>query len=103
MKHLIPALMLGCCGLATAAEHKVLQKDKAFSATDLVIKVGDSVKFENADPFFHNVFSLSDAQMFDLGSFGTGESRNVTFETEGTVEVECAIHPEMKMRIQVKK
>lgn len=102
MKHVVLALLLACSGLATSAEYEVFQKDKAFSATDLVIKVGDSVKFENADPFFHNVFSLSDAQMFDLGSYGTGESRSVTFDTEGTIEVECAIHPEMRLRIQVK-
>lgn len=77
------------------------QKDKGFTQEKLTIKVGESVKFVNDDPFFHNVFSLSDAKVFDLGSFPQGESRTVTFETPGTVEVECAIHPSMIMTIEV--
>ena len=81
---------------------KVLQKDKAFDKETLQVKVGDTVHFENADPFFHNVFSLSDAKFFDLGSFPKGESRPVIFDKAGTVEVECAIHPNMRMVIEVK-
>ena len=63
----------------------------------LTVKVGDTVKFVNNDAFFHNVFSLSDAALFDLGSFPKGESKSVTFEESGVVEVECAIHPDMKI------
>jgi plastocyanin len=42
-------------------------------------------------------------QSFDLGSFPQGQSRKATFTKPGTVEVECAIHPQMKMVIQVEK
>lgn len=85
-----------------AAEiHIVAQKGKAFSVGSLVVKKGDSVSFRNDDPFFHNVFSLSDAQLFDLGSYPQGEARGVTFEEVGVVEVECAVHPEMIMTITV--
>jgi plastocyanin len=90
-------------GPAAAGEHVVLQKDKAFNLVELDARVGDTLRFENQDPFFHNIFSLSDAQSFDLGSFGKGESRTIKLEAEGTVEVECAIHPGMKMRVNVKK
>lgn len=79
------------------------QKDKAFTTEKLTIKVGGSVEFINNDPFFHNVFSLSDAKMFDLGSFPQGDSRTVPFETPGTVVVECAIHPSMSMTIEVQE
>jgi plastocyanin len=48
------------------------------------------------------VFSLSDIQFFDLGSYPQGESKSVTFEKQGIIEVECAIHPDMKMTIEVK-
>lgn len=82
---------------------EVGQKDKAFTKSSLTIKVGDVVKFVNNDPFFHNVFSLSDAKLFDLGSFPQGDSRDVTFDVAGTVEVECAIHPEMQMVITVEE
>ena len=67
----------------------------------LSVKVGDSVKFLNDDPFSHNVFSLSDAKSFDLGSYGQGVSKSITFDKAGTVEVECAVHPDMKLIIEV--
>jgi len=42
-------------------------KDKSFSVKTLKIKVGDTVAFRNDDSFFHNIYSLSDVQTFDLG------------------------------------
>jgi plastocyanin len=88
---------------AHAEEHVVSQKNKAFSVEKLKIKVGDSVSFRNDDPFFHNIFSLSDVQTFDLGSYPQGQARKTTFAKPGKVEVECAIHPNMKMEIEVTK
>lgn len=88
---------------ALAAEHVVAQKDKQFSVRQLKIKAGDAVKFRNDDPFFHNIFSLSGVRTFDLGSFPKGESRSVVFDKSGKVDVECAIHPEMKMTVEVTK
>lgn len=52
-----------------AAEYVVEQKGKAFSSKAVTIKVGDAINFKNADPFNHNVFSLSDAKSFDLAFF----------------------------------
>ena len=86
---------------AHAAEVEVGQKNKEFTQSSVTINVGDSVKFTNNDDFFHNVFSLSDAKFFDLGSYPKGESKSVTFDQAGTVEVECAIHPNMKMVVEV--
>ena len=87
---------------AHAENYEVGQLNKSFTKSVLTIKVGDTVSFKNKDSFFHNVYSLSDTQFFDLGSYPKGESRDVTFETAGKVEVECAIHPTMKMVINVK-
>jgi plastocyanin len=88
-------------GTATAAEYEIAQKNKEFTVTTLKIKVGDVVKFPNQDPFFHNVFSLSDVKTFDLGSYPQGQSKSVTFDKAGVVEVECSIHPAMKAKIEV--
>lgn len=87
----------------SADEYEVGQKNKTFSETLLKIKVGDSVKFTNQDPFFHNVFSLSDVLTFDLGSFPKGEYKTIVFDTPGKIDVECAIHPSMHMVIEVEK
>ncbi len=101
-------LALGLAGLLGAApawsgEHIVSQKNKAFSVKKLTIKAGDSVKFVNDDSFAHNVFSLSDAKSFDLGSYGQGVSKSVSFDKPGTVEVECAVHPDMRLVVEVAK
>jgi len=97
-----PFLLLLAVFIAQAGETYIVdQKDKAFSVDRLEIKAGDTVDFRNSDPFFHNVYSLSDTKSFDLGSYPQGQSRPVTFDTPGTVEVECSIHPEMHMIIEV--
>lgn len=97
------ATLLPLCGAARADEQVVAQKNKAFSVQKLKIKVGESVSFRNDDPFFHNVFSLSPVRSFDLGSFPKGQSRKVIFDKAGTIDVECAIHPQMQMQIEVAK
>jgi plastocyanin len=100
---LVPALLAAASASAQAADIPVSQKDKKFSVASLKAKVGDTLVFRNDDPFFHNIFSLSDAQTFDLGSFPQGDSRKVVMKKEGTLEVECAIHPEMRLTVQVAK
>lgn len=86
-----------------ASSHAVGQLKKAFTVPVLKAKVGDTVTFKNDDEFAHNVFSLSDVQSFDLGSYKKGETRELKLSTPGTIEVECAIHPEMRMKIEVAK
>ncbi len=100
---MLAALCLLLAANAMAADHPVSQKNLAFSVQKLSIKVGDSVTFLNEDNIVHNVFSLSDANTFDLGGASKGKSKTVSFDKAGTVEVECAVHPQMKMVIEVKK
>lgn len=104
MKKISFALLLAVLAQSgSAADFLVDQKDKAFSKKTLKIKQGDTVEFRNSDPFFHNVFSLSDIKAFDLGSYPQGSSKKVTFDKPGKVEVECSIHPQMQMVIEVEK
>jgi plastocyanin len=86
-----------------AKDYEVLQKDKKFSQATLKVKVGDVIVFKNEDPFSHNIFSLSDIKTFDLGSYPKGQSKSVTFDKPGMVEIECAIHPDMKLTVEVQK
>ena len=97
----LPLLAVALMNPAFAAEFEVEQANKEFSKASLSVKVGDTVNFKNQDSFFHNVFSLSDAKTFDLGSYPQGESKQVVFDAAGTIEVECAIHPSMQMVIEV--
>jgi plastocyanin len=106
MRSLIPAALAAAMLVsvpARADNHTVSQAKKAFTVPVLKAKVGDTIEFRNDDDFAHNVFSLSDAQSFDLGSYKKGEVRSVKLAKEGVIEVECAIHPDMKMKVEVKK
>lgn len=100
-------LSMLCALSAQAAEYLVDQKDKTFvmngkQVEKMSINVGDVIRFKNDDSFFHNIFSLSEIATFDLGSFPKGDSRTVKFEKKGNVEIECAIHPDMFLEVNVK-
>jgi len=75
--------------------YTLLQKNRTFIPHLQVIPVGSVVQFPNADPFFHNVFSLFDGRRFDLGLYEAGSSKLVTFSREGVSYIFCNIHPEM--------
>jgi hypothetical protein len=67
----------------------------------LVVLPGTSVEFPNHDSLFHNIFSVSPAKPFDLGRYGRGESKRVTFDKPGLVNVYCKLHPNMAAYILV--
>jgi plastocyanin len=80
---------------AAGSAFTLLQKNKQFSPHLLVVPVGSVVQFPNADPFFHNVFSLFDGRRFDLGLYEAGTTRTVKFGRAGISYIFCDIHPEM--------
>ena len=79
------------------------QKNLTFLPHVLVIPVGSTVSFPNNDKVKHNVFSLSRAKKFNLGTYGPGQSKSVTFDKPGIVELRCDIHAEMIAYIMVVK
>jgi hypothetical protein len=74
---------------------RLLQKDKRFTPHLLAVTVGTQIEFPNADPFFHNVFSIYHGKPFDLGLYESGKSRTVRFDRPGVSYVFCNIHPDM--------
>lgn len=82
-------------------QHEMRQQNELFVPHVLPIARGASVAFPNADPYFHNVFSLSRASRFDLGRYPRGESRVRTFTRPGLVKVFCHLHSEMSAVILV--
>ena len=75
--------------------YTLLQKNRTFIPHLLVIPAGSIVQFPNADPFYHNVFSLFDGKRFDLGLYEAGSSKSVVFSRVGVSYIFCNIHPEM--------
>ena len=74
---------------------QLVQKDKSFHPSLIVIPVGGKVEFPNRDPFFHNVFSLFDGKRFDLGLYESGTTRFVNFDKPGISFIFCNIHAQM--------
>ncbi|MGZ6487907.1 MAG: hypothetical protein ACXWQQ_15315 [Pseudobdellovibrio sp.] len=83
--------------------YELKQQNKAFSPRVLAITVGDDVMFSNFDDIYHNIWSLSKAKTFDLGSYKAPEKKKVNFDTAGLVKVFCNIHPQMISSILVLK
>jgi plastocyanin len=73
----------------------VVQKDKRFVPHVLAVPVGATVEFRNDDEIFHNVFSLSKPNDFDLGLYKSGAAREQVFKNPGPVNLLCNIHSAM--------
>ncbi|MGE5181610.1 MAG: plastocyanin/azurin family copper-binding protein [Acidobacteriota bacterium] len=71
------------------------QQNKQFVPRALVVQKGTQVEFPNMDAVFHNVFSVTPDNSFDLGSYRQGESKSVHMTKAGVVSVYCNMHPEM--------
>ncbi len=80
---------------------EIRQDGIEFRPRVLAVPAGSTVKFPNADDVFHNVFSFSKAERFDLGRYPKGESKSVTFEKKGLVDVRCEVHDHMRSYIHV--
>lgn len=85
----------------TARRVTLGQKNKTFQPRVLAVPAGSSVDFPNNDGIFHNVFSLSGPQPFDLGLYRAGDTKQRTFTAPGLYRVFCNIHPQMTAMIVV--
>jgi plastocyanin len=79
----------------------IRQVDEEFVPHLVAITVGSTVDFPNDDLLFHNVFSLSRANTFDLGRYPRGQSKSRTFQRPGLVKVYCHLHSHMSALVRV--
>lgn len=91
---------------AFAQEYTIYQKNKTFmyegnKVETIAVKTGDSIRFQNEDSVFHNIFSLSKLMPFDFGPYDKGKSKAITFDKPGTEVIECAIHPQMVIEVVI--
>src|SRR5262245_37792196 len=73
----------------------VIQRQRRFMPRVTAVPVGSTIRFQNRDDVYHNVFSVSPAKRFDLGKYPPNATNQVTFTRVGVVNLFCDIHPKM--------
>lgn len=84
-----------------AGNYTMVNHDKTFIPSLLVIPVGSTVRFPNEDPFYHSIYSDSPIDPFDIGYYDTGPGKVVRFAKAAIVDVHCHIHVYMHATIVV--
>lgn len=78
-----------------AGNLQMTQESKRFTPRVLIVPREGKVEFPNNDPVYHNVFSVSGPNRFDLGLYRSGATKSRAFSEPGLVRVYCNIHPQM--------
>jgi plastocyanin len=89
---------------AVAATTTIVQAGQAFSETDITVKVGDHVTFQNKDDVNHNILVQEgddDDNARDMGVQPPGGAVDVSFDKAGKFKIRCHIHPSMKLNVAV--
>lgn len=92
---------VGAGSVAQTPVHVIIQKDGTFRPHVLPVMVGTTVEWPNHDEIYHNVFSMSEPRPFDLGIYKSNETKKVTFDKPGRVDVFCSIHTKMSCIVLV--
>ena len=78
------------------------QSGYQFSSSLFAFSKNTRVFFPNRDPDFHNVFSLSRGNRFDLGRYKAGGKKpSRIFKRTGVVRLRCEIHPHMRANLLI--
>ncbi|MBE7495054.1 MAG: hypothetical protein HS117_08925 [Verrucomicrobiaceae bacterium] len=80
-----------------AAEAVIRQEGYQFRPSMLAVRTGTRVVFPNMDDEFHNVFSLTRPNHFEVGQHRKEEvPRGQVFKKAGVVKIYCDIHAHMR-------
>ena len=79
----------------------ITQKDRHFLPDVAVVTSGTIVRFRNDDNIEHSVYSISDADRFDLGIYEPGPGKDITFAKSGVIAIRCHIHRSMHATLVV--
>jgi plastocyanin len=104
MTRTLPVVVLLLAGITGAlpakAEQVIDQKDKRFSQDAVTVKAGESVSFTNSDQVSHDVSVKNpDGSRQSSTMQKPGDKQSVTFDKPGSYQVQCLIHPKMKMTV----
>jgi plastocyanin len=86
-------------GTVQAADQDVAISGFTFSPGTVTVNVGDTVTWTNSDAQAHTATSGS---AWNTGDIAGGASASITFQTAGTFDYICAIHPTMTGTVVVR-
>jgi plastocyanin len=86
-------------GAPAAGAGAVTIKDFAFDPGDVTVAKGTTVTWKNDDSATHRIKSGDGS--FDSEDLKNGDSFEHTFDTAGTFDYICGIHPSMKGKVTV--
>ena len=101
VRHVVVYLKDAPARPVTPVKVAIRQRDENFIPRVVAVPVGSTVEFPNDDPIYHNVFSLSRANSFNLGRYPKGQSKGDRFDKPGIVKVFCDIHSHMSATVVV--
>ncbi len=87
-------------GAAKPATHKVTIEGTKFDTAELTVNAGDSIVWENKDPYPHTATSKTGG--FDSKDIASEKSWKYVANKKGDFPYICTIHPSMKGTIHVK-
>lgn len=92
----------GVPAVKTEARTAMIRQDGLeFRPRAVAVTLGSKVDFPNDDDLFHNVFSYTKGYRIELGSYPKGESKSVSFDKKGLIDVRCEVHKHMRAYVHV--
>jgi len=81
---------------------QIAMQNTAFNPKATTVKVGETVKWTNDDPFDHNV-TATKGEEFKSSNFGQGGTYSYKVDKPGTISYVCTLHPGMDGTLKVVK
>ena len=104
MRRLPIILVLGAiAGAALGASPEVRQAGRKFAPDRLTVARGTTVRFVNDEKIVHHAFVNSSDFSADTGDIEPGKTKEIAFDRAGSFDVRCAIHPQMRLRVDVRE
>ena len=97
---LVAGALLAFGAVAAQEENVVTIDNFTFTAPELTVAAGTTVKRVNHDDIPHNVVNKD--KLFRSKALDTDDSYSFTFASAGTYDYFCGLHPHMQGKIVVK-
>ena len=73
--------------------NEIWMQDTQFMPDDKTVEKGATITWINKDSYAHAITTSNG--LFNSGNIDGGETYQYTFDTLGTYQIECTIHPDM--------